>query len=62
MLINNTNITRQDIMPKYEIGGNYRDRMYQVYQDIYQRKYGQAMQAPVEAQQQAQAQPNTMAQ
>jgi hypothetical protein len=39
-------------MPSYEIGGNYRDRMYQLYQDMYAEKYGLAQQSgqPVEQQ------------
>lgn len=61
MLIGDQEITRKD-MPSYEIGGNYKDRMYQVYQDMYQRKYGQMVQGqPMEPQQTA-PQPNNMAQ
>lgn len=49
--INGQNLTRQD-MPSYEIFGNYRDRMYQLYQDMYAEKYGLAQQSgqPVEQQ------------
>lgn len=37
MTIGNQEITRED-MPSYEVGGNYKDRMYQVYQDLYARR------------------------
>lgn len=49
--VNGQNLTRQD-MPSYEIGGNYRDRLYQLYQDMYAEKYGLAQQSgqPVEQQ------------
>ena len=49
--INGQLITRQST-PSYEIGGNYRDRMYQLYQDMYAEKYGLAQQSgqPVEQQ------------
>lgn len=49
--INGNILTRQD-MPSYIVGGNYRDRLYQLYQDMYAEKYGLTQQSgqPVEQQ------------
>ncbi len=59
MFIGNTEITRED-MPSYQVGGNYQDRLYQIYQDIIAAKKQQNI--PMQpAQQPAQA-PSQMAQ
>lgn len=55
MWIGNQELTRAD-MPSYVVGGNYQDRLYQVYQDIIAAKKSNAVANPVqEPQQQAQA-------